>query len=56
MATKRGRIVGVEKLGPKFAKLRLDTGSTVELPLDFWDHVQQCQRRSKPEQVSPAET
>jgi hypothetical protein len=44
MATKRGRIVGVEKLGPKFAQLRLDTGNKVELPLDFWDHVQQRYR------------
>jgi hypothetical protein len=44
MATKRGRIVGVEKLGPKFAQLRLDTGDKVELPLDFWDHVQQRYR------------
>ncbi len=44
MATKRGRIVGIEKIGPKFAQLRLATGDKVELPLDFWAHVQQRYR------------
>lgn len=44
MATKRGRIVGVEKVGSKFAQLRLATGEKIELPLELWEHVQERYR------------
>ena len=44
MATKRGRITSIEKIGSQFARLRLSTGEKVELPRDFWEHVQERYR------------